>query len=121
MKQNVDPSHVLDHAGKAHQVIDSMVLSEDEPVVVTDRFTVGTHRGEPQLSLRFTQNSIDINILKPGICWMLRTKNGKGDHRLAHQETIPLHDVKNDWRLHTNTPDKLHRVIQFLRIAEVPR
>ncbi len=121
MTQTVAPGHVLDHAGKAHQVIDSIVLSEGEPVVVTDRFTVGTNRGEPQLSLRFTQNSIDISILKPGTCWMLRTKNGKGDHRLAHQETIPLHDVKNDWRLHTNTPDKLHRVIQFLRIAEVSR
>ena len=122
MMQTITPGHVLDPAdntGKAH-LIDSMVLSEGEPVIVTDRFTMGTNRGEPQLRLQFAKDSIDVSVLKPGT-WMLRSKNGKGDHRLAHQENIPLQDAKNDWRLHTNTSDKLHRVIQFRRIAEVSR
>lgn len=123
MAQAVDPGFVLDATGsmgKAHQIIDSMTLGERDPVIATDRFTLGTNRGEPQLHLHFAGESIQIEVLKPGT-WILRTKDGRGDHSLVTGETIPLRDSRRDWRLHANTPDHLHRVIQFRLIPGASR
>lgn len=111
------PGVVRDADGKP-RVVDAVVISAGEAMVLTDRVTHGTALGTPRLRCAFDGNRLTLQALD-GKPWRLVSSDGQRERELRQRAVdIAARPSGAAWLLHAGPPDRLHRVIRFDLRAE---
>lgn len=106
------PGVVRDAGGKP-RVVDAVVVSAGEPVVLTDRVTHGTDRRMPQLRVAFDADRLTLQALD-GKQWRLVSSDGRRERELGQSAVdIAVGPSGAAWVLHAGPPERLHRMIRF--------
>lgn len=107
----------LPKADRKPRIMDAMVLAENEPTVLPDRFTNGGETQRPRLRATFTQGRIVLESLD-GNSWRLVTSDGRKEAELRSRPAeIPLEGGTTGWWVHSGPDNRIHRVLRF----EVPQ
>jgi hypothetical protein len=106
------PGVVRDSGGKP-RVVDAVVVSPGEQVVITDRITHGTDRQTARLRIAFDGDRLRLAALD-GERWRLVSSDGRRERELGQRAVdITLGPAGAAWLLHAGPTDRLHRVLRF--------
>jgi eukaryotic-like serine/threonine-protein kinase len=105
------PGIVRDAAGKP-RVIDAVVVTIGEEMVLTDRITHGTNRRTAKVRLAFDQDRINLKMLD-GEDWKLISSKGRERSLGDCAVDIPAGSSAAEWILHAGSVEQLHRIIHF--------
>jgi hypothetical protein len=106
------PGDVRDAGGKP-RVVDAVVVSPGEQVVITDRITHGTDREIARLRVAFDGDRLRLAALD-GERWRLVSSDGRREREVGQRTVdISLGPAGAAWLLHAGPTDRLHRVLRF--------
>ena len=95
------------------QMVDMLAISANEQVVLTERITHGTSGRTPKLRVGFAEDRITLEPLDGGE-WRLASSDGRGERRIGKPPVdLAIRGSRVAWLIHTDSEDRLHRVIRF--------
>ena len=94
-------------------MVDMLAISANEPVVLTERITLGTSGRTPRLRVGFAEGRITLESLDGGE-WRLASSDGRSERRIGKPPVdLAIRDSGAAWLVHAGPEDRLHRVIRF--------